>query len=159
VTSEAAGVADRLAGIEKRYRRLRNLGCVVVAFLGVSLLLGLAKPKSRVLEAESIVLRDEGGHIRARLEAKGDLQGIAFFDKKGEVRYGLSLAPDGSPGICLYDENGLGRVMLEKGFGDSWSLGFFSAQGKDVAVLGVDFKGNPYLHLFDKAGQKIWSAP
>jgi hypothetical protein len=37
----------------------------------------------------------------------------------------------------------MGRVFLRKGFGDSWSLGFFNSGGKDVAELGVDFKGTP----------------
>jgi len=145
--------------IERTYRRIRILGCAVLAFLAASLLLGLAKSKPRVLEAESIILRDGEGHIRARLEVKDDLQGIGFYDKNGNVRSDLSLAPDGSPLLWLYDEKGQGRVSLAKGFGDSWSLAFSSVEGKDVAVLGVDFKGNPYLHFFDKDGKKIWSAP
>lgn len=150
---------ERIERIERDNRRTRILGCTALVFLAAFLLLGLAKQKPRILEAESIILRDEAGQIRARLEVKDDMQGIGLYDKKGNLRIGVSLAPDGSPIMCLYDEEGQGRVLLEKGFGDSWSLAFSGVEGKDEAVLGVDFKGNPYLHFFDKDGKKIWSAP
>jgi hypothetical protein len=137
---------------------LRNSGIAVLVFGAALLLMGQAKPKPPILEAGMITLRDKVGTVRAKVEMIDDSPVIALYDKNETSRMELSLAPDGSSRMWMYDEGGQGRVSLGKGFGDSWSLGFFSVKGKDVARLGVDFKGTAYLYFFDKDGNKVWSA-
>jgi hypothetical protein len=145
--------------LEKNYLSLKRWCLLSLAFSASLLLLGLTSQNSRTLKAESFILLDRDGDVRAKLSVEKDTPALGLYDKKGKPRVDMGLAPDGAPVICLYDEAGLGRVLLEKGIGDSWSLSFYNEHGKSQAYFGVDSTGKPSVRLVNKDDAVIWSTP
>ena len=83
--------------------------------------------RCRVIEAESIILRDAQGNQRAQLSMSGEVPGFVFYDAHQVLRVALTVSEDGA-GIFLHDENGMPRVALDEA------------------------KGKPNLTLYDETG-------
>jgi hypothetical protein len=150
-------LSTRIERVEKIQRRVLRFGLAIVVCSIAFVLLGFAKSQYGTIDGRAFVLHDDSGRIRARLDLERGLAGIALYDKHGEARTELSLAPDDSPAQCFYDDGGQGRIMIQKGIGDSWSLAFYRHNGTEAIRLGVDFEGSPYLYFMDKDGKRSWS--
>ena len=82
----------RLELLERANRRWRMAFTVAAAVLGCVLLLGAAEPdfirpvvRAHRMEADSFLLRDEHGSVRARLENTDGGPVLEFYDDNGRV--------------------------------------------------------------------------
>lgn len=111
-----------------------------VALLAVSVPVGLVGwslggGASRHLEAESLVLRDSEGRVRAKLVAdRSGVAKIALLDADGQDRVALRASARGEAAVELYEG---GRLRL--------SLG--SGPGGQTRVVLSDGKGGPAARL------------
>jgi hypothetical protein len=104
-------IRSRLEKLERENRRVKRIGALA-ALIGASLLLmGQAKPR-RTVEAESFVLRDPQGRLRATLDMWHEAPMLRLYDKSGIWRTWLSLAGNGEPALTFYDAAGNQMVML-----------------------------------------------
>lgn len=72
------------------------LGCLVLLLAGFD----FAQPnvmKARSVEAQSFVLRDADGQVRARMATGDDGPRLSFFDEHGNVISSLPLKPEMRP--------------------------------------------------------------
>ena len=58
---------------------------------------------SQTVEAEAFVLRDDRGHICARLDIQGYSLRLTFYDRTGDERLSMGLRSDGSPSLRVKD--------------------------------------------------------
>ena len=90
---------ERLALENRRWKLgalVLALGCVVLLFTGFD----FPQPnvmKARSVEAQSFVLRDSDGQIRARMAITADGPRLSFFDERGNVISSLPLKPEMRP--------------------------------------------------------------
>jgi capsule polysaccharide export protein KpsE/RkpR len=56
---------------------------------------------SQTVETRELVVRDERGEIRARLEMQEYAPHLTFYDRLGKVRLRVGLRVDGSPSIRI----------------------------------------------------------
>ena len=95
-------LCQRMERLEKSNCRWR-LGALLLALLSLVLLLAgfdFAQPsvmKARTVEAQSFVLRDGDGQIRARMAITDDGPRLSFFDEQGKVVSSLPLKPEVRP--------------------------------------------------------------
>ena len=139
-------IEERLENMEREMRRVKRRNRWL---LGTILLIvgGLIAPW--VFETTAIRARSKEVGTVKEIRARS----FVLEDEKGDVRAGLIVDKDGSPGLRLYDENGETRAALKDGPG----LSLYDENGKTRATLGV-VKGGPGLVLLDENGQVIWSA-
>lgn len=155
-------LAQRLDRVERENRRLKRGGAVVLAVVAAVVLMGQATGDkvAKVLEAESFVVRDSKGALRAILGVwEDDEVRLLLPDRNGKSRAILAVKPDGSPYLGLYDKDGkrrIGMAVLQDGM---LALGLAYTDDKSRAGLSVGPDGSPRLFLADKAGKVIWSAP
>jgi hypothetical protein len=95
-------LVQRVERLERGIRRWKLaalvllLGCLVLLLAGFD----YAQPnliKARSVEAQSFVLRDAGGQIRARMAIGEDGPRLSFFDEHGNVISSLPLKPEIRP--------------------------------------------------------------
>ncbi len=128
-----ASVLERLEKLERQNRGLKRAGLIVMVLAAATLLIGQAALQWKV-EAQSFVLKDENGKVRAELGMAGH-----------------------GPLLALYDEDGAQRAVFgiaERGPG----LFFLDSTQRRRAAFGVVGKG-PVLILFDEDGKTIFSKP
>ena len=128
-----ASVLERLEKLERQNHRLKRAGLIVMVLAAATLLIGQAALKWKV-EAQSFVLKDENGKVRAELGMAGHGPLLALYDEDGARRAVLGIAERG-PGLFLLDSTQRRR-----------------------AAFGVVDKG-PVLILFDEEGKTIFSKP
>jgi hypothetical protein len=95
-------LCQRMERLEKSNRRWRlgalllALGCAVLILAGFD----FAQPnvmKARTVEAQSFVLRDADGPIRARMAIGDDGPRLSFFDEQGNVVSSVPLRAEVRP--------------------------------------------------------------
>ena len=90
---------ERLEQSGRQWRRvalLLGLACLVVVFAAFD----FAQPfvmKARTVEAQSFVLRDADGQIRARMAMGDDGPRLTFFDEQGEIVSSVPLKAEVRP--------------------------------------------------------------
>jgi hypothetical protein len=98
----AGDLSERVGRLERANRRWK-LGMLALALSCLVLLLsGFDFPqpnvmKARSIEAQSFVLRDTDGQIRARMEISEDGPRLMFFDEHGNVISSLPMKPEIRP--------------------------------------------------------------
>jgi len=106
-------LSQRLEQAEATVRRLAwTAGCLGLA--AVALVLGLLQLRNpaRELSAESLVLRDAYGAVRARLEL--DESGgseLRFLDPNGRTQLLLSAGPQGESSLMMYSRTSMGAAL------------------------------------------------
>lgn len=165
--SDLENLANRLAIVERQYRRIRMVFTICALFLGAALLMGqiprferLPPLQSTPVEPEAIqprvrsqefVLVDRTGKDRAALVS--DEAGSAFlvlFDANGQTRMELSVSNYG-PSLNFYDPSGKIRLVA----------GSTTVVGSHVASVAGVVEKTPAssLVLFDKDGKLLWRMP
>ena len=95
-------LAQRIERLEQANRRWKLaalillLGCLVLLLAGFD----FAQPnlvKARSVEAQSFILRDADGQIRARMAIGDDGPRLSFFDEHGKVVSSVPLKPEMRP--------------------------------------------------------------
>lgn len=104
MVSEVDGLRKRIEKVERENRRMKLLGLVLLAALGVVLVTGLTVEQP-VIGAEAFTLVDKDGGLRAVFAMVNSEPTLALFDSTGKVRAGLSVV-DNAPRLILYGEDG-----------------------------------------------------
>jgi len=156
---------ERMEKIEGQLARVRwfnrcLIACIVLS-LGGWLILKTFTPETvwaqsgfKEIRANSFVLEDANGKIRAHLILLKEGPRLALYDENNKPRTVLSLTKKG-PGLHLLDGNGrVGLCVIKEG--PVWHL--TDENGKTRVGVGVT-KDGPVLHLLDGNGRVIWQAP
>lgn len=160
-------VVERLQKLEGENRTLKRAFTLLLVAVGCALMMGQAAPKSRMLEAEKLILTDASGSTRAELAVLPGGPALRFFNSERKVR-----ALYGGGGLSLFDTEerqlplaSFGASGLSFGDGSKYtiSLGGYSALARATAeprlalyegngghiTLSVD-KSGPLLLMSDK---------
>src|SRR5690348_783170 len=93
--------------LERACRRWKRAGVAALAGLALLAVGGAAAKVQSSLDAGEFVLRDEAGTMRASLTMRPDgTPGLGLFDKQGQIRLSLDLDPNDAPGVHLYGQTG-----------------------------------------------------
>lgn len=149
-------VDRRLQRLEREARVLRGLvAAAVLLLLGQGLLdtapAEAARPRGGIrdrlsVEAESFVVRDDAGKIRAKLGMDRAVNApvLYFYDQGGRGRMVLELDGNGRPRLALNAAGAVPSILLG---GPDQSLQFFD-QKQDVRVqLSLEKSGEPVMVL------------
>jgi len=96
------GLIQRVERLERGNRRRKLAALALLLVCVVLLLAGFDYPqpnmvKARSVEAQTFVLRDADGRIRARMAIGDDGPRLSFFDEQGNVISSLPLKPEIRP--------------------------------------------------------------
>ena len=123
---ETNELVARLEKVEKQNRRMKVVGCAVLLVMTALLLVGWVSPESKVVEAETFVVKGADGNKRAEL---------------GMI--------EGCPTLALFNENGMGDVLLTQG---KAGTGLILSDGKSPrAAFGIR-NDVPIFNLIGKKG-------
>lgn len=170
-----------LVGLEKLERSNRRLK-LVGAFFSMLLLItlaGLAFIMSQVqwrdglrdglVEANSLVIRGQGGISRAWLGEKDGTVRLDLLDKAGKFRSSMALGAEGEPGLLLYDKGQKLRAELGLRAEGEPQINLLDQNGILRAALGstrlepgkAELAGLPVSSLvfFSEDGNPIWQVP
>jgi hypothetical protein len=151
---DVSDMLTRLGRVERENRRLKQIGLGVLVLAGAVLLMAQARP-NRTIEAESFVLKDANGRIRARLEMDlGNRPTLSLLDAKGLPL--ASLAGGDNPFLLLTGTTGEQVELVDSN--DFYGLALYGADMSGPfrgvrAGLSVS-KGNPALSLYDEKGKE-----
>ena len=152
----------RVHRVERENRRLHKIGAATLAMIAGVVLMGQVEKQTvpKAIEAESFVVRDAKGKLRAILGVwqDGEVR-LLLPDQEQRSRAILAVKPDGSPYLGLYDASGkrrIGMAVLQDGM---LALGFAHADGKSRAGLSVWPDGSSTMFLADADGRVLWRAP
>jgi hypothetical protein len=140
----------------------------VIVGIAALFFMGQAKPPdvAKVVEAQSFILRDGSGRIRARLEVVDEKLALVFQDEKGTVRASLTTIKGGEPSLNLYDEAGNARAIL--GYTELESTRTIQTLERTSTGMGTKHltartgkveRPESSLVLFGKDRKVIWHAP
>jgi hypothetical protein len=121
----------RLDKIERRDRWVALSALGVVATLGLALMMGAGGAK-RVVEAESFILRDAAGKMRARFEVEDDgAVAQVLFDRNGMERARLAVEANQISRFALRDTDFATRVIasVHPSSGTEKSRAFLAVEG------------------------------
>ena len=148
-------LARRLDRVEQENRRLKRAGVAFLAVIAAVVLMGQATGSkvAKVVEAKRIVLRDDRGTARARLEVDYAGVTLALSDKDGRARIKLDVGENGLPRLHLVYHNGI----LNMGDNGSPQLTFTDKALNNRMTLGISSDGSAALGLADDKGNYIIS--
>jgi len=163
-------VVTRLNRVEREVRWWRYAGAVLMSGFIIAPMAQEALSKNRTVEAERLVIRDEGGNVRAVFgigigsSPPGGSVGLRLTAKDGVSRAEFFLDLDGTPFLRLSDRDG--KVALQADVSPNDIPGFVlwgkrrGAEGLRAATLVTFGKdGLPTVRLADQRGKIIWSVP
>lgn len=172
------------ARISRENRWIKIVGSATLLVALVGLLTGAQQNRPKVIEAQSFVLRDKDGKLRAVLDSS-ERQGAFFylFDERGEtIRFGISsgkngqvlaritdtkgddrmtfgVHAEGMPHIALYTKDQKPVVRLGVSPEDEAGISLFGKNDKSrVQIISPDNEP-PLLEMFDEGGKLLFQAP
>src|SRR5579875_681585 len=168
--SSVESLARRLAALEqehqrltKAYRRAKLIGGIVAGALMAVVVMGQASAPAtpKTIEAQSFVVRDATGKVRAAMGIADDGSvGINLNDAKGNIRLTMDIASaNATPGLDLYDEQGRLRATLALDTYGVPGLGFYDAAGKLRTSLDIPAKTTPGLGFYNAQGKGFFGLP
>lgn len=110
-TPELQAIIHRVETLETENRRLRRFGLLAVGLLGSLFLMGQGEWTPKVVFANSFILRDADGKIRAMLAFCGPWPCLKFLDVNGRTEAQLDLGTSG-PRLSFSDPDGRLRTYL-----------------------------------------------
>jgi hypothetical protein len=145
---------------EREKRQMLGLGVAVLTLcVGLALFASGWGRRPKVVEAESFVMRDHEGKIRARLVTDGDGSTVlTFLDSLGQNQVQLRSTGDRTSGFYLYD-HGRVRIGLTAAPVGNATINLFDNEGerstevymKPDGASGVTFRdGSGAIHLSTK---------
>jgi len=146
--SDWEDVERRLSRIETQNRILGWLAAATIAMVGAAVLMGQTPP-GRTIEANSFVLKDMNGSVRASLAmVEGDPM-LRLIDSAGRPRIVETVNLLGAS-VGLLDAAGKPRALLVATLVGDPTLTLTDEEGKPRSVLAVA-NGAPGLALLDSA--------
>ena len=104
------------------------------------------------INAQQYVLRDQSGHIGARIAWEHGQPGLWLLDHADHVRSALFLEPNGVPDLYLYDSNTVERAALNLYDNGVPNLAFVDAAGKSMVLTDFDNE-HAYNITFEAIGE------
>ena len=152
-------LAERLSLMEAAHQKLRlerqrwrRFGFLGMLGIGVAVGMGAAKSWPSI-QAREFILRDAEGRVRASLSLRPDgTPGLALFNESGQPRLSLDLSTDDQPGVNLHDEDGTLRAALAIRPDGTPGMGLFGSDRKPRVSLDLGLNQTAGFHLFDEAG-------
>jgi hypothetical protein len=163
-------VVTRLNRVEREVRWWRYVGAVLMSGFILAPMAQEALSKNRTVEAERLVIRDEGGSVRAVFgigigsSSRGESVGLRLTAKDGVSRAEFFLDVDGTPFLRLGARDGQAALQADVSPNDIPGFVLWGkrtgAEGPRAATL-VTFgnDGLPTVRLADQRGKIIWSVP
>jgi hypothetical protein len=170
-------LTERVERMERENRRWRQgAGLTLIAVLVVMISGSQRANETKVVEAESIIVRDKEGNERARLGVGSN--GVAYLslkDKGGNGGIDLVAAPEGHPHLDVWnktlghlmlvaaqnrmavdflDKNRVGQIALKIEKGDGTQYLSFLKEGKGNLSLGLNEDGSGGLAVSDLSSHK-----
>lgn len=139
----------RLNRLERQNRILKWFVLMAGLAMVVAGLLPGQAPANKTVEANSFILRDQNGTVRASLVMEDGAPFFRLFDSAGRPRVVESVTVVGA-GLALLDATGKPRAALLATLTGDPSLSLFDEDGKPRSVMGVLDSG-PGLALFDSS--------
>ena len=153
-TQEQSAISERLERVERQNRNLKRGMIAVVAmllFAGIALPVKQTFSQGDVVEAQSFILRDAAGNMRALwTEVDGEVA-LGLFDAGEMLRTGLIVDVDGNSRLEFYDAGGTQRIGLGTWDGAP-SLTLYDTTGNHRVGLAVGVTGDAQLEVYDGYG-------
>lgn len=131
---------SRIVQLERENRRLRRIGAVVVAGLGLAACLSMAQAEGGApgeLGVSELRVVNADGVVGAKLTADGEDSALLLFDEWSHLRTELLATPQESI-LTYYSKEGAKQVVLTTGHNDQ-GLYLMDPDGKDrLALVGFD---------------------
>ena len=109
-------VVERLKQVERQNRKLRNVIALLVILTASTILLGAAMQSGKTLSAQTFVVQDKNGNVRATLGLDRDNEAIlTFFDTSGKKRMALGFSQKQGPMLAGYTSKGKSGGGLLRG--------------------------------------------
>jgi hypothetical protein len=146
-TQDMQAVLERLEKLERQNWRLKQVGLLIVGLLAL-IFLTAQSPRTKVLEANSFVLRDANGKTRATLDFwdNGFYPCLTFFDQQGKETAKFSEVM-----LELGSQGGTEKGGVQIARGGAYSAINMFGQGKTHISLTVD-GDEAYLRTSDPNG-------
>ena len=170
-------LTERVERMERENRRWRQgAGLTLIAVLEVMISGSQRANEAKVVEAESIIVRDKQGNERARLGVGSN--GVAYLslkDKGGDGGIDLVASPEGHPHLDVWnktqghlmlvaapnrmavdflDKNRVGQIALKIEKGDGTQYLSFLKGGKGNLSLGLHEDGSGGLAVTDLSSHR-----
>jgi len=143
-------VMQRMEKLERENRRLKTIGGLGLAVLALLALVGAGVTGQRSIEAESFIVKDQAGKVRAVLGTAEpyNAPGLVMYDQEGHPNILLHLTGDGDPGLWLYEKDSV-RATLNA-VGERVQLQLHDNESRQRAVVSILKDGNPSIELYDQ---------
>lgn len=139
--------------MEARCRTWRRWGIGLAGGAVTVVLCGAAAHRAATVEAREFILRDDSGAMRAALTIRPDgTPGLGLYDRSGRVRLSVDLDGEGRGGLNLHDETGTLRAAVGLRSDGTPGVGLFGARGQVRASLDVGRDGSSGVNVYDEAG-------
>ena len=144
-----AARVDKLERENRVWRR--SLVAVLVLITGLAV---MGQGRSRALDAEMFLLRDQNGKPRAAWQTGADgSPSLALFDEKGTTRLGFALQA-GNPLLTFADQEARSRIVLGQSDDGILTFAFRGPADKLLrAGLSVNPDGSSAFALYDREGK------
>ena len=165
-TPDTHAVLERLEKLERQNRALRRVWFFTFAAVAALVLMGLAIPKSRTIEAQKFVVKDARDKTRVEIGLAQDAPRIVLYDQEGRLQARLEGGTDGAE-IRLHDASGDAYSGLWAGSAgamvyahdqDGNELFLGSLKTGDVRSGKLRITGKPTIVMMDKNEKDIWRA-
>lgn len=161
---------NRLNHLERQLRWWKLAGCVLVAGLMIAAIAQQTFSKSKAVDAERFVVRDESGSVRAVFgvgvgnSGREESVGLRFASRNGVTRADFFLDLDGTPFLRLRDSEGKVVVQADVSPNDVPGVVLWrrraGTNGPRPTILVTFGKDDlPTLMLADQRGRVSWKAP
>ena len=153
----------RVERLERENLLFKRLGLAALVVIGAVLAIGQAGPP-RTVEAESFLLKDVDGNVKAKLDSKDGTTKLMFQDRAGHVRVALT-STESVEAFEMKDETGrLGATMSTGAstVGISSTMAVGAPLAGPVAGPGIvaqAWEDGTSLRTCAKGGHQIWEAP
>jgi hypothetical protein len=153
----------RVERLERENLLFKRLGLAALVLIGAVLAIGQAGPP-RTVEAESFLLKDVDGNVKAKLDSKDGITKLIFQDRAGHVRVALT-STESVEAFEMKDETGrLGATMSTGAstVGISSTMAVGAPLAGPVAGPGIvaqAWEEDTSLRTCTKGGHQIWEAP
>jgi hypothetical protein len=137
---EIAGLKARIEQLERRSRRTKVWGTALAGLLASVVIAGAAKEKPKSIEAESFVVKDKSGKIRAALEMSEEGPILRLIDESKQTRMAL-LARSKSTTLEMMTDKGK-RVLLMSTKDGNPSITLSGTGDKEKEVIRLQLSGS-----------------
>ncbi len=156
IVERIACIEQRLHQAERRERRWR-LGSAAIVIAATVIVAGGQATRTRVVEAQTFVVRDAKGLARAQLGITDDEPGLSLFDSDGRLRVAVAVTADG-PILSFFNGDGNPRAEVG-GRGDTAFMILRDSEGAPRAAMAIQADGSPSLYLLDEKMTPLWKRP